>query len=241
MHSFLRLRVRSLLLVLSALFAGPAPVLSACSVAKLAELPVTMIGYRPLVDVKINGADARLVADSGAFYSMLTKPTAAQFNLPLRDAPINRVTGIGGAGTTVSMTTVKKLGISGTVIPNIQFLVGGSEAEAGSVGILGQNILGFVDTEYDFANGVIRLMRPSSDCHKVSLAYWAGDQAVAMVEIESIADARYHTIGTAQVNGVKIRVMFDSGAGVSMLTLGAAKRAGIHMDDPGVVRAGAGH
>jgi predicted aspartyl protease/regulator of sirC expression with transglutaminase-like and TPR domain len=200
-----------------------------------------MSGYRPLVDVKINGADALLVADSGAFYSMLTKPTAAQFNLPLRDAPIDRVTGIGGAGTAVYMTTVKRLGIGGAVIPNIQFLVGGSEAEAGSVGILGQNILGFVDTEYDFANGVIRLIRPSSDCRKVPLAYWAHDQAVAMVEIESITDARFHTIGTAQVNGVKIRVMFDSGAGVSMLTLGAAKRAGIHTDDPGVMRAGSGH
>jgi tetratricopeptide (TPR) repeat protein/predicted aspartyl protease len=201
-----------------------------------------MRGSRPLVAVKINGADASLMADSGAFYSMLTAPTAAQFNLPMRRAPIDRVKGIGGDGTAVYLTTIKQLGIGGQIIPNIEFLVGGSEMESGSMGIVGQNILiRGGDTEYDLANGIIRLIRPSSDCRKVSLAYWARDQAVGDVDIEPIAVAGFHTIGTAEVNGVKIRVIFDTGAGVSVLTLGAAKRAGIHIDDPAVQRAGAIH
>lgn len=229
------------ILALLGLFAAPAAVLANCSVTKVAELHVTMGGYRPLVSVTINGADALLVVDSGAFYSMLSKATAAQFNLSLRHAPIDRVIGLGGDGTSVYVTTIKELGISGTIIPNIEFLVGGSETDSGSVGVLGQNILGFVDTEYDLAHGVIRLIRPSSDCRKVATAYWAHERAVGVVDIESMAEARYHTIGTAQVNGVKVRVIFDTGAGVSVLTLRAAKRAGIHIDDPAVQRAGASH
>ena len=31
---------------------------------------------------------------------------------------------------------------------------------SGAVGVLGQNVLGIADMEYDLANGVIRLMRP---------------------------------------------------------------------------------
>jgi tetratricopeptide (TPR) repeat protein len=42
-----------------------------CTLAKLAELPVTMLNLQPVVSVKINGADARLIADSDAFYSFL--------------------------------------------------------------------------------------------------------------------------------------------------------------------------
>lgn len=240
-RSVLGLRSRSILLVLLGWVAGPLPVLGNCSVTKVGELPVTMRGYRPLVSVKINGADASLMADSGAFYSMLTAPTAAQFNLPLRHAPIDRVRGIGGDGASVYLTTIKELGIGGQVISNIEFLVGGSEMESGSMGIVGQNILGRGDTEYDLANGAIRLMRPSSDCRKTSLAYWAHDQAVGEVDIEPIAAAGFHTIGTAQVNGVKIRVIFDTGAGVSVLSLSAAKHAGIHIDDTAVQRAGASH
>ena len=47
---------------------------AACGVATIAELPVTMVNMRPVVGAKINGADARFIADSGAFFNMITTP-----------------------------------------------------------------------------------------------------------------------------------------------------------------------
>ena len=79
------------------LLAGPAPAAqSKCRVTS-AELPVTMSGMRALVLTKINGADATFVADSGAFFSMITPAAAAQYQLPLHRAPSRlRVRGVGG-------------------------------------------------------------------------------------------------------------------------------------------------
>jgi Aspartyl protease len=58
-----------------------------CTLGKVAELPVTMAGYRPLVTAGINGKEARFVLDSGAFYSLMTTATAAEFGLKLERAP----------------------------------------------------------------------------------------------------------------------------------------------------------
>jgi hypothetical protein len=46
------------------------------------------------------------------------------------------------------------------------------------------------------------------------------------------------TIGTAFVNGVKMRVMFDTGAASSMLSRDAAERAGVPVKGPNVVFGG---
>jgi tetratricopeptide (TPR) repeat protein len=47
-----------------------------------------------------------------------------------------------------------------------------------------------------------------------------------------------HTTGTAFINGVKIDVMFDTGASTSILSMRAAARAGVRPDGPGVADAG---
>jgi tetratricopeptide (TPR) repeat protein/predicted aspartyl protease len=222
--------------------AGSRATFGKCEIKIGAQFQVTMRDMRPLVAAKFNGADATLLVDSGAFYSMITAGSAAEFGLKLSPAPFGlRVTGVDGSAAQVSVTTVEDLTLAGQSLHRIQFLVGGSEAESGSAGLIGQNILGYGDVEYDLGNGVIRLIR-TTDCRKALLAYWAKpDESVGVVDIESLRDARNHTIGTAYVNGTKIRVMFDTGAGVSMLTLAAAARAGIKRDDPGVVPAGLSH
>jgi tetratricopeptide (TPR) repeat protein len=58
------------------------------------------------------------------------------------------------------------------------------------------------------------------------------------MDIEWATPMSPHTIGFAFINGIKIRVMFDSGASVSTLSLKAAERAGVKPDSEGVVGAG---
>ncbi len=220
----------------SLLLAQRAQAAEGCKLSRVAELPIAMAGTRPLVTAKINGQEARFVLDSGAFYSMISAPTAAEFNLKLKAAPYGlRVQGIGGS-VTAEIATVKEFGIAGALVHNIEFLVGGSEV--GSEGLIGQNFLEQWDVEYDFAKGVVRLFKPVG-CKKNRLAYWlTPGQSFSEMDIEPVLRARLHTIGVGYVNGQRIRVMFDTGAYTSVLSLKAAARAGIKTDSPGVVEAG---
>ena len=224
-------------LVLNSLWWAPqVQAAEGCTLGRVAELPIAMFGTRPIITAKINNQDARFVLDSGAFFSTMSAATAAEFNLRPKPAPFGlRMEGVGGSATT-QVATVKEFGIAGGLIHNVEFLVGGSEV--GGQGLIGQNFLVRWDVEYDFAKGVARLFKPEG-CRKANLAYWlTPGQSFSEMEIEPVANARMHTIGEGYVNGQKIRVMFDSGAYTSVLSLKAAARAGIKTDSPGVTEAG---
>jgi tetratricopeptide (TPR) repeat protein len=193
---------------------------------------------------RINDVDVQFVLDSGAFYSMISPASAAQLKLRTSPAPFGvYVTGVHGAAD-VSIGTAKTFTIAGVPLHNVEFLVGGSEAGEGSIGLLGQNVLHIADAEFDLGQGVVRLMKPK-DCSKASLAYWAGKSTPYSV-IDLAPDPTEntqlsHTYSYAYINGVEIRVEFDTGAATSILSLKAAARAGIKTDSPGVVSAGTSH
>jgi Aspartyl protease len=99
-------------------------------------------------------------------------------------------------------------------------------------------------------------MKPE-DCSKAVLAYWISPSTpYSVIDItgdpltaESTAGSRIkhkqlelsHTLGRAYVNGIELRVIFDTGAETSMLSVKTAARAGIKTDSPGVVAAGVSH
>ncbi|TPG18678.1 hypothetical protein EAH87_11405 [Sphingomonas koreensis] len=217
------------------LAAGSAKAESKCSVGVMLTLPVTMAGRQPTVPVTINGHKLMLIADSGAFFSTLSPDTAAEYGLKLHDAPFGfYMTGIGGRAE-ASVATVADFELSGQTIHHVDFLVGGSTV--GQAGLLGQNVLGIADAEYDLANGAVRLIK-AKDCGHTNLAYWAKDKPVSVVDIQPPSQAGMHTQGTVILNGVKLRAMFDTGAATSVLTRQAAARAGVKPGDPGVVEGG---
>ncbi len=218
------------------------PAFGSCKLGKMAELPVTMSGSKPLITAEINGVDARFVADSGAFFSMLSEAAAAQYHLKLVPAPFGfYVKGMGGT-VDPSIATVKIFTLAGIPIHNVEFLVGGGTVGGGeNVGVLGQNFFRIGDVEYDLANGVIRLMH-AEGCSHALLAYWVkSTESYSRMDIEWPTPASPHTMGTALINGARIRVMFDTGAGASILSLKAAERAGVKPDSAGVVPTGYTH
>jgi tetratricopeptide (TPR) repeat protein len=211
--------------------------LAKCKLGKLAELPVTMAGSSPTIPVKINGIDVRLIADSGAFYSIITAASAAELKLKLEPAPGDlRLVGVAGS-TEAWVTTVKQFTLGNAPIPRMEFIVGGSEPGYGAAGYLGQNVLGVADVEYDIANGAIRLMQ-ADGCAKTELAYWATTTSYSVIDIDPPSARWSKTSGVAYVNGAKIHVIFDTGASTSILTLRAAARAGVAPGAPGVLPAG---
>ncbi len=205
-----------------------------CKASLIGELPVTMEGTRPIVHAAINGTDETFIADSGAFYSMLTPAAAAELHLRVEPAPLY-LEGFNGAAR-VGMTTAKKFTIFHVDVHDVEFLVGGNDLGHGAVGLLGQNVFRIGDVEYDLANGMIRILKTLGDCKNASLAYWANSRGLpySEIDIDFATRVRPHTLGSAYVNGSRIRVMFDTGADASFLSLSAAKRAGVTPDSPGV-------
>jgi tetratricopeptide (TPR) repeat protein/predicted aspartyl protease len=236
-RSFLPRRIRAMALALVSIWFLPISSYATCK-REAVDLPVTISGTRPVIAAKINGADVHFILDSGAFFSMITSPAAEELNLKTRMAPLGlRVAGIGGT-TVPSVATVKAFTLANITLPNIEFLVGGSSVGSGSIGVLGQNFLEKWDVEYNLAQGMIRLMK-DEDCRKAMLAYWVKpDDPVSLIEIARTTPMKPHTTGFAYVNGVKIRVAFDTGAAISMMSRRAAEHAGIKLDAAGVVDAG---
>ncbi len=223
--------------LIAAALLAPSPALAACTVAKMLDLPVVMAGRRPMVTAQFGGRPARFIVDSGAFYSTIARATAAEFGLKVTPLPSSfRLRGVNGDSSAAS-TVAPDFALGGVTIPKVAFIVGGSDT--GTAGLLGQNILGLADVEYDLPHGMVRLMK-TRDCARTGLAYWAGDRPVTAVKLERPDSDRFkpHTIAMVQLNGKSIRAAFDTGAQVSMLTLVAARRLGITPDSPGVVPAG---
>src|ERR1700722_2625568 len=95
------------LILNSLLWAPQVQAAEGCTLGRVAELPIAMSGTQPIITAKINNRDARFVLDSGAFFSMMSAATAAEFNLRLRAAPFGfRLEGVGGSAT-AEVTTVK--------------------------------------------------------------------------------------------------------------------------------------
>ena len=223
----------------SAALASTAAYPEPCRIARTPDIPVTMRGLTPMVHAQINGQDALLVADSGAFFSTLTPAAAQQFQLPSVPFPGLWVEGVGGHEA-ARVVRVRKFTLIGNTWDDLEFVVAGSRFGGEAVGLLGQNVFRIADVEYDLANGVIRLVRPKGDCKRTSLAYWAdaAGKPYSVIDIESATTGQPHTKSVAYLNGVKIRVIFDTGAAQSLLTLGAAKHAGITPSSDGVTDGG---
>jgi Aspartyl protease len=204
----------------------PVHAADSCKVSKV-DLPVTLSDMRPTISAKINGIDARLLVISGAFYSMISPVTAAQYNLKLR--PISKEMKINaGFGDTQKMqrTTVNELALGELVLPNRELLVGAYSGGGGNTGMLGQEILGVFDVEYDLANGIIRLFQVQG-CEHAMLAYWVKrDQSYSIVDLKPPTQTA--TMASVYINDTNVVGFFNTGAPISTLSMRSAEYAGIH-------------
>jgi tetratricopeptide (TPR) repeat protein len=207
--------------------AAAAAVHANCQVQTL-ELPVKMVGSRAVATVGINGTPVPLTVDSGAFFSILTDAAAAQLSLRKRWLKGMRVEGLTGE-MDADLTTVDKLQLLGGDVPDVHFIVGGNEPGAGTMGLMGRNLLSFADTEYDLAHGAIRFMLPNDDCARANMAYWAGSTPVTEIELLGDYSGRGKTPSIrarVKLEGKDLVALFDTGA-TSIVTAEAARRAGV--------------
>jgi tetratricopeptide (TPR) repeat protein/predicted aspartyl protease len=227
-----------LALALAAIALAAPPAFAECKFQKLAEVPVTMDGLRPIVTAKLHGQDAKFMIDTGAFFGFVSDDAAPRYGLKKSIAPFGMtIRGIGGGQADARAVEADSLEFAGARWRNIQFLAGGRVGHGEVVGVIGQNLLGAFDMEYDFANGVLRFFKPDG-CEKSNLAYWSSGMALQRISFDNPGRFVQQVKTQARVNGQSIRVTLDSGSPVSFLNRTAAARAGVEPNSPGVVDAG---
>lgn len=215
------------------------PSYGACVFGKVAELPVTMRGLRPTITTKINDQEAKFIVDSGAFYSMVSEEAAARLGMKPSMAPSGlRLQGVGGHSAAAKVARAQTFGFAQATFKNVEFLVAPRAGEGEMVGLLGQNILGTFDIEYDLANGVLRFFK-AEDCDKANLAYWSAGKTLSRLPLKGADGGQVmKVLATAKIDGHEINVEFDSGASVSVLSKPAAARAGVKPTSDNVASGG---
>jgi tetratricopeptide (TPR) repeat protein/predicted aspartyl protease len=236
-----------------ALAAVAQPAAAACQFVQLAELPVTMQGLRATIKVKINGHDSTLVVDTGAFFNTISTQGAADYAMTPVATPFGmRVRGVGGGEKDAKAVRAATFDFAGAPFKNFDFLVADRVGGGGIDGLLGENILGNFEVEYDLANGFIRLFKAMDCGFNTNLAYWSAGKALSQLplitgdpgnhgSVERIPGPKAYLkdlVTAAKVDGHSIKVVFDTGTPLSVLSRPAAARAGVKPSTEGVVPAG---
>ncbi|MCC2973158.1 aspartyl protease family protein [Massilia sp. IC2-476] len=208
----------------------------ACKYVNVATVPLRYTG--PSLEItmegSLNGTPARLLVDTGADFTVLTRTGTEPRDMSLWNTG-SIASGIGGFSR-VYNTRFKEFRAGPASAKNGTLRVLHDFGYAPSYdGILGSPFLLQADLEFVLAEKTIRFFRPV-DCRDQFLAYWDPDATVIPFDY---SDSRApNPRFTVLLNGKKLRAMIDSGAGTTSVTLDAAKRAGLKLDAPGVERAG---
>lgn len=202
------------------------PARADCKLVQIAQLPVMVIDNRPLIDVEINGQKIRLLVDTGMWTTMLWRPEAVRLGLSMEDTGIKSY-GIGGASH-AEKTRVREFKLGSIPMHDSTFLVLAQRKNDRFSGILGMNFLSAVTVEYDFAHGAMRLFQPKG-CQTEQLMYWAPRYSAAALESAPEHVHQYRV--PVELNGERILATLDSGAGTSIVSNGAAVKAGVSVEE----------
>jgi predicted aspartyl protease len=207
---------------------------SACQLQMAAQLPIVMYGNEPLVEASINGQPVKFLLDTGADKTLLWRGAAE--GLGLRVVPMDRVVfyGIGG-GEAAKITTVHELKLGPAAARDIRMMVIGPAGAVKTpryVGLLGADMLLQDDIELDFANGVVRVMKPKG-CQGDEVVYWNKPYSVA-----NIIPSNSGLYIEVSLNGKKMEAQMDTGAWRTIVTQRAAAAAGVTPSSEGVTESG---
>jgi predicted aspartyl protease len=204
-----------------------------CQLQSDGEMPATFDGRDIVTEAQINGKPVRLIVDTGAWGTLLFESEARKLGLVLRRTGATAY-GVGGE-TQVYSVRVKEFRL-GSLSERDADLVATGLTLGDAQGLLGAKFLMQVDVEFDLPHGKIRFFKPH-DCAGDEVVYWG--EAYAVAPIIPTPDDRI--VVRVRVNGTPIVAEMDSGASGSVLTTGAAAKAGVTPKSAGFISGGATH
>lgn len=214
--------------------AADAPAGKACVMYQTGDLKVQVVRNRALLEGAVNGRPVRVLIDTGASRSILFRATAEALHLPLSDVPGGRMGGAGGV-TKVQLAFLNELRLAGTKVSNFNMTVAGEGRGADFDILLGEDVLGRFDIEFDLKHDAVRLLQPRN-CGEKDMAYWASSYN----ETPIVGDGREQIGLVVKLNGRPVRAILDSGAATSVGTPRAASAARVSLEASEVKSRGIG-
>ncbi|HEY5085118.1 MAG TPA: retropepsin-like aspartic protease, partial [Rhizomicrobium sp.] len=116
---------------------------------------------------------------------------------------------------------------------NFELKVDDDDTSGAMDGVIAPDLLRNFDVEFDFASHTLNLIRPHSCDGKA--AYWTARYIAIPMEITPDG----HTRVDVALDGETMGAILDSGASISLMSFGAARRYfDLKADSPGVTKAG---
>ena len=232
--------IRGLRLLLLTLAAGAVPLSAAmaqtpwpeeCKLHRIATFPMTRAGDQITVPVTVNGVEKNFLVDTGGYVTSISQDSADALKLESHPIVFNRIQDVGGKEAS-------------KYVYADSFKLGAMEAKRFDLmvdqtknphmdGTLAPDLLRNFDIDLDFGAMTMNLFRPHPCEGKA--AYWT--QAYIALPMEVTKSG--HTRVDVTLDGEDMDAILDTGASMSVMTFGSARRFfSLHPDSAGVTKVG---
>lgn len=213
-------------LALPALLQGCGPTAPvSCGIRPQAEIPLRVQDNIPLVEVRLNGAPATLVLDTGAERTVLTDAAARRVGLEFDARNIQRGAGAGGAVASFA-ARVRRMELAGLSIPDHPVLATphslGSVAGTPIDGLLPALVLSAFDVDLDLPGRKVTLYA-GTVCGDTRIPDW--QQAAISLPADFSRPPRVNL--RVRAGGAELVALLDTGAQGITITGRAAAAAGV--------------
>lgn len=221
---------KNLARVAAAALLAPLAARADCKLRELAEFQVDPASRVPIVDGAVNGKPVKVMFDTGAAFSMITRHEADRLGLVLRKVEGAHAYGIGGASD-LYVAELKTLSIDKFAKQGLELEVAGDQDVASDAAIvLGDDFFSQVDAEFDLPDKMVRLLQQDG-CGPDQLVYWGA--AYSQAPLLTWSRDAPHAETEVFVNGKRVLAALDTGAWASIIDVKAADAAGVDRTAPG--------
>lgn len=232
------IRIGAVLFAAVCAAAVPSPAAAACTVTRLAELPVQMTRERAFLPARAAGVGMWMLLDTGSSVTVLEKQAVQRVGWSTEPPPWRSRTVFYGSGGQLALeqTVATELEVAGLRLDAGRYFVNtNGSLGTGALGVLGFDYLFRNDLELDLPASRVRIVE-ASDCSGAQHADWA--QRADTVPL--LGNTRETLMVPVAVNGVAMRAVVDSGSPSTVLSWKAARQLGLSPDHPDVRQVGTG-
>jgi predicted aspartyl protease len=209
--------IRALPCLALALLSG-APAFAACTLTKVAEMPLEALGAHYAVPVQIGDVTRLMIVDTGAAFTALKSSVASELKLTPDPslAQVRAAIGVGQTKAQVYPNVIPSVLAFGdlvyrdrsTVVSNVD---DGNTPEKDSAGFLGDDILSQFDVEFDFPAKKLTFYRPS-DCFETFTPWTGNYSSIPLVHKQE------KIVIDVVLNEERTRAIVDTGASLSVVS-----------------------
>jgi predicted aspartyl protease len=195
-----------------------------CSMAHVADIPITLYQNKIFLPITMNGTVQKLAMDTGAGSTVLSTATARRLNIPRDFDHTMEMLGVGGTDNHLYSARVGRMEFAGLHFDDWHLAIASFDmllADGSDMGgLLGADILSQFDIDLDIPRRTAGFWRVSG-CTNVAPPWTTATSALRLQRI-----GIDHVALQIAVDGVPVQVELDTGAPGLVLTELEAARAG---------------